>query len=154
VNENEKARYAREYSRSYYERFPDRVKERAARNVKRYIERNREYVLAHLLTHPCIDCGECNPVVLDFDHVGNDKADNIARMVVRGLAWSTIQKEIEKCEVVCANCHRIRTARRAGDWYKAQPYSLVIGFTDGSWKVLRDLSLTEEYFSDEYEREA
>jgi DNA-binding NarL/FixJ family response regulator len=56
----------------------------------------------------CTDCGETNHIVLDFDHLHNKKY-NISRMIHDGFSWKAIAKEIEKCEVVCANCHRIRT---------------------------------------------
>lgn len=46
---------------------------------------------------------------MDFDHVG-DKAFNIATAIDK--RWSEIQAEIKKCDVVCANCHRIRTYTR------------------------------------------
>lgn len=59
----------------------------------------------------CADCGEINPIVLDFDHL-HDKKYNISRMIHDGFSWKAILKEIEKCEVVCANCHRIRTHNR------------------------------------------
>jgi hypothetical protein len=56
----------------------------------------------------CVDCGENNHIVLDFDHL-RDKKYNISRMIHDGFSWKAILKEIKKCEVVCANCHRIRT---------------------------------------------
>lgn len=59
----------------------------------------------------CVDCGEKNHIVLDFDHLKNKKY-NISRMIHDGFSWKAILKEIEKCEVVCANCHRIRTHMR------------------------------------------
>jgi hypothetical protein len=59
----------------------------------------------------CVDCGEKNPIVLDFDHL-RDKKYNISRMIHDGFSWKAILKEISKCEVVCANCHRLRTYRR------------------------------------------
>ena len=59
----------------------------------------------------CMDCGEINPIVLDFDHL-KDKKYNISRMIHDGFSWAAIKKEIAKCEVVCANCHRIRTHNR------------------------------------------
>lgn len=62
-------------------------------------------------TAGCADCGNKNPIVLDFDHLGNKKY-NVSRMVHDGMSWKAIKKEIEKCEVVCANCHRIRTHNR------------------------------------------
>ena len=59
----------------------------------------------------CVDCGETNHVVLDFDHL-KDKKYNISRMIHDGFSWAAIKKEMAKCEVVCANCHRIRTHNR------------------------------------------
>ena len=59
----------------------------------------------------CTDCGVTNPIVLDFDHL-KDKKYNISRMIHDGFSWAAIKKEIAKCEVVCANCHRIRTHYR------------------------------------------
>lgn len=56
----------------------------------------------------CVDCGLKNHIVLDFDHL-RDKKYNISRMIHDGFSWRAIKREIEKCEVVCANCHRIRT---------------------------------------------
>lgn len=62
----------------------------------------------------CVDCGITNHIVLDFDHL-KDKKYNISQMVRDGFPWKEIKKEIEKCEVVCANCHRIRTHMRLTD---------------------------------------
>jgi len=62
----------------------------------------------------CVDCGIKYPYyVLDFDHLTNDnKVDNIAKMVTY-LPVEEILREIDKCEVVCANCHRERTFKRS-----------------------------------------
>jgi hypothetical protein len=49
--------------------------------------------------------------MLDFDHI-KDKKYNISRMIHDGFSWKAIKKEVEKCEVVCANCHRVRTHYR------------------------------------------
>ncbi len=62
---------------------------------------------------PCTDCGnEYPPYVMDFDHVSDDKVDCISRMVNTAMGKATILREIDKCEVVCSNCHRIRTYNR------------------------------------------
>ncbi len=61
---------------------------------------------------PCADCGrKFPPVCMDFDHVAKEgKAYNVSQM--RSLKSETLAIEIQKCEVVCACCHRIRTAKR------------------------------------------
>lgn len=68
----------------------------------------------HKVAAGCMDCGYSDhPAALQFDHKpGTDKADSIGAMVSRGLRWETIESEMSKCEVVCANCHAIRTAAR------------------------------------------
>jgi len=63
--------------------------------------------------HACADCGLVDPVVMEFDHI-SDKTMGIAEMVQQGYSWDNVLKEIEKCELVCANCHRRRTHTRAG----------------------------------------
>ena len=52
-----------------------------------------------------------NPEALDFDHISGQKSANISRLA-RGAGWTQLLDEIDKCEVVCANCHRVRTAER------------------------------------------
>jgi HNH endonuclease len=73
-----------------------------------------EFLVKYFASHPCTDCGENDPVVLDFDHLDPEaKCFDISQ----GLAyrsWQSIHDEIAKCEVVCANCHRRRTAQRRG----------------------------------------
>jgi hypothetical protein len=62
--------------------------------------------------HPCVDCGETDPLVLEFDHLA-DKRFNIAKGM-RDRSWQAVLDEIAKCDVVCANCHRRRTGLGAG----------------------------------------
>ena len=76
------------------------------------ITRNRNVVREYLQKHPCTDCGNNNLVVLDFDHVRGEKVANISKMVSIGSSLVSLLREIEKCEVRCANCHRIVTAQR------------------------------------------
>jgi Family of unknown function (DUF6510) len=63
---------------------------------------------------PCADCGGLfPPVCLDFDHLPQfQKRMGVAEMVSHCRTWVTIEAEIAKCELVCANCHRIRTTER------------------------------------------
>lgn len=76
----------------------------------------REFVFEFLSKHPCVDCGETDPVVLEFDHQRN-KIDDVSNLVRAAVNLERIEAEIEKCEVVCANCHKRRTAK-ANNWYK------------------------------------
>lgn len=92
------------------ERERKRLNEEARRN------RLRNELFAYLKEHPCVDCSEADIVVLEFDHL-RDKEFNIADGFSRSYNWTRILKEIEKCEVVCANCHKRRTAKR-GNWAK------------------------------------
>ena len=100
--------YGKEHYEANKQRYIDqaRVSKEAIR-----VERTR-YLLEFFKEHPCVDCGETDPVVLEFDHL-RDKSFAIGTKLAH-FAWQTILDEIEKCEVVCANCHRRRTAQRRG----------------------------------------
>lgn len=84
------------------------------RRRRRYKAEVDDLIFSYLSTHPCIDCGETDIVVLDFDHVRGKKMFNIAQIAGRGFTLKKIAEEIAKCEVRCANCHRRITAKRAG----------------------------------------
>lgn len=79
-----------------------------------------EQTRIYLLHHPCVDCGEADLRLLEFDHVHGKKTDQISHMLSQGCCWSTISAEVAKCEVRCANCHRKKTFERAGNWWKAE----------------------------------
>lgn len=83
---------------------------RLRRNVDRTRMANRELLREYLEMHPCIDCGETDPVVLEFDRL-RDKRVEVTRLADSGATWALVAAEIEKCEVRCGNCHRRRTAR-------------------------------------------
>ncbi len=77
----------------------------------------RKMLWQYKCTQQCIVCGENDPIVLDFDHLDRaDKKDEICDMVKAGTSWENILKEIAKCQVLCANCHRRKTAKDLG-WY-------------------------------------
>ena len=105
----------RVYKQAWYLRNRTRQMANVQRRKVRVRTATRLRVLAYLRTHACVDCGEGNVVVLDFDHVRN-KRWNISYMASCGFAWATIEDEIKRCQVRCANCHRIKTAKERG-WY-------------------------------------
>lgn len=77
-------------------------------------------VYAHLLSHPCVDCGERDIMTLQFDHVHGEKSAAVSKLMQASV--SRVQAEIAKCEVRCGNCHRRRTLQRA----KHGPYRVKV----------------------------
>jgi hypothetical protein len=98
------------YKKAYYMANADSIKAKV-------IARRRATKLrvdAYKANAGCADCGFSDHRALDFDHLG-DKSFGISEMVKDGMSWSSIMAEARKCEVVCANCHRIRTHERLTD---------------------------------------
>lgn len=92
------------YTRMWYRKNKESV-------LRRKRERKQEIKAAvrNMKDVPCADCGERYPYyVMDFDHIQGDKIANVATLVNNGN-WLQILEEVQKCEIVCANCHRIRT---------------------------------------------
>ena len=102
----------REYDREYHKGRRESGKKQEELEAR--LARNRQLLIGWLLAHPCQDCGEADPIVLEFDHQGEKKA-NVSDMV-RWASTKTLQEEINVCEVVCANCHRRRTAKEQSWW--------------------------------------
>lgn len=83
------------------------------RQQKQDSKEKRRGWIDELKSKPCTDCGcTFDPVCMDFDHIGTDKTLNVSQMVARNFAKGIIEQEIAKCELVCANCHRLRTKKR------------------------------------------
>lgn len=79
-----------------------------------YVERAQLYVDV-FKSAPCHDCGIVYPpVVMDFDHVRGTKLADISALVSVAASNARLDLEIAKCELVCANCHRLRTFARRG----------------------------------------
>jgi hypothetical protein len=92
---------------------PELCRQRISRRHRRVVDELRGLLFEYLCNHPCVDSGERDPVVMEFDHVRGTKVANVSALVFGLKRWSTILEEIAKCDVVCANCHRRRTAQRA-----------------------------------------
>ena len=104
-------------ARESYQRNKESAKARCAKAAKARILERRKYVYEYLRTHPCVECEESDPVVLEFDHIDReDKDTNICQAIWANWAMKRLNAEIAKCQVLCANCHRRRTAQQLG-WY-------------------------------------
>jgi hypothetical protein len=77
-----------------------------------YRDRNKQLIIDYLLSHPCVDCGEDDLLVLEFDHVRGVKIGAVGVIANGGASVEKLKAEIAKCEVRCANCHRRRTVKQ------------------------------------------
>lgn len=102
-----------ERSKRYYEENKIEHLKVIQKRKKRTIKDNQRYIIELLTFYHCQDCGNKDVRVLEFDHVRGRKKDNVSKMVANGLSLETIKEEIDKCDIVCANCHRIRTYKRS-----------------------------------------
>src|SRR5688572_4487349 len=91
-----------EYKQAWYIRNRERHLAKVRVLRERASAANRLRFWAFLLTQRCVDCGETDPVVLELDHL-RDKRNNVSAMVSSGFAWDSVEAEIAKCEVRCAN---------------------------------------------------
>ncbi len=98
------------YNKQWYQINKDDHKKRVIENNKEYRSIRRS-VINDLKNVPCADCGNFYPpYVMDFDHLG-DKEFNISKTGM-GVSFDRLMKEVQKCDVVCSNCHRERTHQR------------------------------------------
>lgn len=98
---------------------PDDIDQRQKIVDKRHqanrLDRSRA-IVSERIKCGCMDCGEKNPVVLEFDHRDpTEKVKDIAKLIHSGSV-TRLKEELAKCDVVCANCHRKRTAKMFGSW--------------------------------------
>ena len=98
----------------YYNSNKEKHKKTCAEASRRAAQENKRKAYEYLLTQHCLDCGDDDPVVLDFDHVRGKKVGNVCTMIHDGHSWTSIKAEIDKCEIRCASCHRKKTARERG----------------------------------------
>lgn len=101
-----------------YQRNKESAKARCAKAAKTRILERRKYVYNYLKSHSCIECGEDDPRCLDFDHIDQEDKDlAISRAIWNNWSMDRLINEINKCRILCSNCHRKRTADQLG-WYK------------------------------------
>jgi hypothetical protein len=113
-------RYCRNCTRaqlkSHYQRNTTYYLRKARKRNTEVKRSNQEKVLSYLAQHACMDCGEADPCCVQFDHVRGAKVRAVSEMLGT-YDWPTIEEEIAKCEVRCANCHQRKTAKQRG-YYK------------------------------------
>jgi hypothetical protein len=106
----------REYDREYWKNNKEAKGEIKNEHAKKNRITKRKYIIELLKNSKCVDCGNSDWRVLEFDHRNREtKSFNIADAVSYSI--ENIQKEIDKCDIVCANCHNIRTIEQRG-YYK------------------------------------
>jgi transposase-like protein len=103
----------------YFRARGDLHRDQSGAAKKARVRALKAYVLEYLQERPCVDCGESDPVVLEFDHI-SEKTASISVLVAAGVKLDVLKDEMSRCEVACVNCHRRRTARR-GRWRRADP---------------------------------
>lgn len=101
---------ARRYAREHYQRNSQLYKRRARVHTRAMARAVRMFIRGYLATHPCVDCGESDPIVLEFDHRAPAlKVFNIGESNSLSKSIKSVRFEVSKCDVRCSNCHRRRT---------------------------------------------
>lgn len=104
--------YMKDYHKKYYEEHSEKLKEKTLHSNRRLRVRNREFLVALKESSPCMDCGEFYPYyVMHFDHI-YEKNASVAQLSRACVSLERLQQEIDNCELVCSNCHAIRTHER------------------------------------------
>lgn len=140
--------YHREYMRNRHAKDPEaraRQLARVRRNDARYEAEKRAWIDAYLADHPCVDCGEDDREVLDFDHVRGKKTAAVSAFIRGGYSLAKLIAEVAKCDVRCANCHRRITRRR-----EREAQALLVaeaGFEPSDLRFMRPAGTTELPYS-------
>ena len=106
----------KQYMAKYHQDNKPKI-QKQYKKIRLVNKRKRQlFVLKYLQDHHCIDCGETDPIVLEFDHARGKKIASISHMIAQTYSEENIMREIEKCDVRCSNCHKRITAKLY-DWY-------------------------------------
>tara|TARA_R100000664_G_scaffold27146_1_gene37657 strand:+ start:4560 stop:4910 length:351 start_codon:yes stop_codon:yes gene_type:complete len=100
----------KEASARHYKKNREKIIEKSSKRNKTRRNWNRKFLARVKQLFHCVDCGEQESFLLDFDHVKGEKVCNVSDMVGRAYSIKAIKNEIRKCEVRCANCHRRKHA--------------------------------------------
>ena len=98
--------------RSWYENNKEYHKAKVRERRVRLLAPLQKWMAEYLLEHPCVDCGNKDILVLEFDHIDGSKEYGVGSVLRSHLSLERVQAEITKCEVRCVNCHRKITNKR------------------------------------------
>lgn len=100
------------YMKADYAKNREYYREKARKSHQRAKEQSIEFLRTFLSEHPCVDCGETDILVLQFDHVKGRNFD----VYPTNRSVAAIKREVKLCEVRCANCHVRRHILKSGSW--------------------------------------
>lgn len=109
-----KQTYCKECNKAYHREHFQKNKKTYVDKALQYKKDNQKRLLEYFKDKECKDCGNTDTRVFEFDHL-HSKAANISE-VMKSWCWERILTEIDKCEIVCCNCHRIRTLVRSNNY--------------------------------------
>ena len=122
-----------EYYKLWRSRNPEKVRESGRKSEEKWRQNNpqkakdvgdrfrakRRQLINEIKSRPCMDCGkQFPPECMDFDHVRGEKVGGIYQLYTRNM--ELLMEEIDKCDLVCANCHRTRTCKRKPPRWKLE----------------------------------
>lgn len=108
-------------ARRYYAENIETHRKAVAAQVAKTRASHLERIGNHLLANPCVDCGEDDIRVLDFDHRdGVEKTAEVMKLAKAAYSWERVSAEISKCDVRCRNCHARVTYERIGDNWRSR----------------------------------
>jgi len=99
-------------SKKYYKENKEKHLDTVIHRREKAKNISKDYLLELFKNSECKDCGNKDIRVMEFDHISNNKRRDISQLVSGGWSLEVIKEEIKKCEIVCCNCHRIRTFTR------------------------------------------
>ena len=105
------------YQKEYYKKNRAKRILTAKLHTEKRVKIMKDYLVEHLRNNPCVDCGEADILVLQFDHT-QDKKMNVSEFVTskRPSSFNKLKEEVAKCEIRCANCHQRKTAKTYNYW--------------------------------------
>ena len=110
-----------DYSKNHYDENLDYYKAKAAVSNPAKVARNKAYIFEYLTKNSCVDCGESDLEVLQFDHkvmvMSGSGGVRVSCLMSSSLA--RLQEEVAKCDVRCANCH-VRQTRKQLGWFRGR----------------------------------